>query len=160
MMYDLCHGKSVLYSFHLWSQSGLQHLKKIVMGSSADLVCICMKYALGCSHLGHVSCLVYIWCDKDIPSINPSKLIDATTVSPSVVSTFSHAAAPPSTSSTSFSRGYLHDETWTGENSTHFTTVTTGREIIWIPFYQYSGHRGRCCRQIWNSGVPPPPPRD
>ena len=45
----------LVHSFHRWLHSGLQHLKKIVMGSSADLVCICMKYALEWSHLGQVS---------------------------------------------------------------------------------------------------------
>ena len=43
------------YSFHLWPHSALAHLKKMVMGSSADLVCICIKYAFVCSHFGHVS---------------------------------------------------------------------------------------------------------
>lgn len=31
------------HSFHLWPHSALAHLKKMVMGSSADRVCICMK---------------------------------------------------------------------------------------------------------------------
>jgi len=47
-----------------------QHLKKVDMGSSADRIWICMKYARPCSHFGHVT---------------------------RVLSTFFHASSPPTT---------------------------------------------------------------
>ncbi|WAR13324.1 NAGPA-like protein [Mya arenaria] len=78
--------------------------------ADADLVCICIKNALLCEHLGHVS---------------------------SVESTFSHADAPPSTSSTSFNLGALNQHDDRDLAFPYKESRLDTRSIVDCPHYAY-----------------------